>query len=178
MGSVPVRARDPLRNYQFTVSVQGFAGSRKEVAGVQRVSGLTCSVTASEVWEGGNNLHRYANPDKVNWDPLTLEQGIALDDTLETWAKSVRDFAMAGTVSPFSPVKRNVIVELRDLLDPTGGTAFVRRYRVYNAWIGKYVALPKLDALASEVALISVELLHEGWTVESARSTAKPLANL
>jgi len=167
-----IRLRDPLRNYRFVVSVEyPDFGVRTTVGGVQRVSGLTCSVGAFEVWEGGNNLHRYANPDKVTWDPVTLEQGLALDDTLEAWARAVRDFAMGGVVVKAHPVKRNVVIDLCEPLRsagmPESAVAPIRRYRVHNAWISKYSALPKLDALASEVALISIELQHEGWTVEA-----------
>ena len=142
---------------------------------MQRVSGLTFSVSAFDVWEGGNNLHRYANPDKVTWDPITLEQGIALDDVLETWAEGVRYFAMTGKLytpkgeSAPIPVKRDVTIELWDPVDRADSTAKVaRRYLVKNAWISKYTAMPKLDALATETALLLVELVHEGWTVESA----------
>lgn len=166
MASVDVKARDPLRNYQFTVFIAGTGVNPRQgqlIAGVQRVSGLACTVTASEVWEGGNNLHRYANPDKINWDPVTLEQGLALDDTLELWAAEVRDFVAKGKASYGNQVKRNVDIELRE---PLATDRCMRRYRLKNAWISKYHALPKLDALTSEVALLSVELQHEGWTVE------------
>ncbi len=168
--TVPAVRRDPLRNYQFVVSIQTASGPATKVGGVQRVSGLTATVTSFEVWEGGNNLHRYANPDRVTWDPVTLEQGIALDDTLERWAGAVRDFTMAGVVGAGEPVKRRVIIELwppsNVLGPPYTEDAPARRYTLHNAWISKYNALPKLDALASEVALVSVELVHEGWTVE------------
>jgi phage tail-like protein len=168
MASANVRARDPLRGYQFAVLVSGDGGFTT-LGGVQRVSGLTCTVTAFEVWEGGNNLHRYANPDKISWDPVTLEQGLALDDTMDMWARSVRQFATTGATLPGVPVKRNVDIELRD---PFAPTQWLRRYHLINAWISRYSALPRLDALTSEVALLSVELHHEGWKVELPSDTA------
>jgi phage tail-like protein len=169
------RARDPLRNYQFQVSLDDLTGASLPVAGVQRVSGLSFSVASFEVWEGGNNLHRYANPDKVTWDPVTLDQGIALDDTLEKWAEAVRYFAMTGT--PYTDpdtgsvvrVKRDVTIALWDPGDRVVaefGQRVARSYHLKNAWISKYNAMPKLDALANEVALLTVELVHESWTVE------------
>jgi hypothetical protein len=59
-----VQARNPLRNYQFRVGVitTGSASTTTYVAGVRTVSGLRMQVNPWEVWEGGNNLHRYANP--------------------------------------------------------------------------------------------------------------------
>jgi phage tail-like protein len=179
--SPSARLRDPLRNFQFQVLIDGLNGLATPVGGVQRVSGLSHAVTAYEVWEGGNNLHRYANPDKVTWDPISLEQGLALDDTLEQWASAVRHFAMTGQLltppGAASPLrlKRNVVIEARDpvfattashMATPKDATPLGRRYRVFNAWISKYTALPRLDATAAEVALLTVELTHEGWALE------------
>jgi phage tail-like protein len=179
--SPSARLRDPLRNFQFQVLLDGLDGLATPVGGVQRVSGLSHSVTAYEVWEGGNNLHRYANPDKVTWDPISLEQGLALDDTLEQWASAVRHFAMTGQLltppGATSPLrlKRNVVIEARDPVFSTTASHMAspqeaplgRRYRVFNAWISKYNALPRLDATAAEVALLTVELTHEGWALEA-----------
>lgn len=177
------RPRNPLRTYQFSVWVQPENKAKVCVGGVQKVSGLSSTVSATEVWEGGNNLHRYANPERVTWDPVTLEQGLALDDTLEKWAASVRNFVMSGRPDKAQPVKRDVLIELveplrvlsRDGTQPNR----VRRYLVKNAWISKYVAMPRLDALASEVALSSVELIHEGFTIEEAlEPTPAPVTKL
>lgn len=166
---VATAARDPLRVYQFRVKLDQY------VAGVRNVSGLSASVGAYEVWEGGNNLHRYAQPDKVTWDPITLEQGIALDDSLERWAQAVIDFSLTGLPPAAQPVKRNLQIELWDPLladaapqeEPTpreeDDAGRVRVYEVFNAWISRYQALPQLDATSSEVAIVSVEIMHEGW---------------
>lgn len=184
-----VSPRNPLRTYQFRVSVKPFTGGTADryVAGVRTVSGLRAQVAPFEVWEGGNNLHRYANPNKVTWEPITLEQGIALDDTLEVWAATVLQFAATGRVAANQPVKREVVIDVWDensypegppresvsaRLPPPAPTPLAkferttpayRRYRIFNAWISKYQALPKLDSMTSEVALAQVELMHEGW---------------
>jgi len=198
---------NPLRNYQFRVgfydqlasagsppagpspagggqrSRQGFC----YVAGVKRVSGLNLSIGVSEVWSGGNSLHRYANPDKVTWDPITLEQGLALSHELEDWARAALDFIQTGR-RPAAALKRNVFI---DVWDPyahgwhpevaTGDDGLstdslqqqrLRRYLVVNAWISRYQALPQLDAMSNEIALLSVELVHEGWRIESRRPQA------
>lgn len=157
--TLPVRTRDPLRTWQFEVRLDGEA-----VAGVQRVGGLTVSIGNYEVWEGGNNRHRYANPDKVTWDPITLEQGVALDDTLERWGLAMVHFASYGVVPDyFRPLKRDVEIVLQNPYTTPGAGDVIRGFRVRNAWVSKYVAMPKLDSLGTEVGLISVELIHEGW---------------
>jgi phage tail-like protein len=198
-----VQARNPLRNYQFRVGVitTGSAATTTYVAGVKGVSGLRVQINPWETWEGGNNLHRYANPNKVVWEPVTLEQGLALDDTFERWAKAVIDYSIGK--KPEEPVKRQVYIDLwDDFMYPSGpptlagplsqpppdgsialrppitsnpavpidraaqlGPRF-RRYHLQNAWISKFAPLPKLDSMTSEVALLSVELMHEGWFKE------------
>ena len=203
MAAPVVQARNPLRNYQFRVGVitTGAASTTTYVAGVKSVSGLRVQVNPWEIWEGGNNLHRYANPNKVVWEPVTLEQGLALDDTFERWAQAVIDYSIGK--KPREPVKRQVYIDLWDDFQyPAGpptlagpltrpppegppparlpitsnpavpidraaqlGPRF-RRYHVQNAWISKFAPLPKLDSMTSEVALLSVELMHEGWFKE------------
>jgi phage tail-like protein len=206
--SLPVSPRNPLRTYQFRVGIVEVPGGGAEipyVAGVRSVSGLRAQVSAYETWEGGNNLHRYANPNKVSWEPITLEQGLALDNTLELWSEAVLEFVMSGIpptgkypqaqpAAPGAPpprraVKRQVIIDVWDENEfPTApptpappAPAAVsqvaprspldrnrcRRYRIHNAWISRYQALPKLDSMSSEVALLSVELMHEGWVRET-----------
>lgn len=134
------------------------------VAGVRRVSGLTLTVAASETWEGGNSLHRYANPHRAVWEPILLEQGISLDTSLQDWAEAGIRFLRTGTVDIKQPVKRNVLL---DVWDPgftnSGDTRPRLRYVIFNAWVSKYQAIPRLDAMADEVALLSVELTHHGW---------------
>lgn len=186
-----ISPRNPLRTYQFRVRVQSFSQGRAGdgyIAGVRSVSGLRTQIAPYEVWEGGNNLHRYANPNKLTWEPITLEQGIALDDTLESWSQVVLNFVATGVVDATRPVKREVVIDVWDenaypqgpptqstsaglpspqptkLAPFERSTPLFRSYRIFNAWISKYQALPKLDSMTSEVAILSVELMHEGWT--------------
>ena len=138
------------------------AASSDYVAGVRRVSGLTMTVAATETWEGGNSLHRYANPHRALWEPILLEQGISLDTTLQEWAEAGLHFLRTGSLG--QPVKRNVLLDVYDPgVSNSGETRPRLRYVIFNAWVSKYQALPRLDAMADEVALLSVELTHHGW---------------
>ena len=180
--TVAATRRDPLRTFQFRlrlipddlpqaangVGTPAGPGRTPYIAGVRTVSGLAWSLSVHETWSGGNNYHRYANPDRITWEPITLEQGIALDSRLEEWADAAR--GLHGTGSR-SPVKRTLVIDVWDGAvhsagpsgDPPG--VVVRSYTVHNAWVRRFVALPKLDAMASEVAFHSVEVVHEGWSV-------------
>lgn len=209
----PLSPSYPLRTYQFRIGIlpapadpsggrtflgppvgasretppQPAKGAAGYVAGVQRVSGLNVAIAAHETWEGGNALHRYANPDRATWDPITLEQGLALDDTLERWAAAVLRFVRTGKVDAGEPVKRNVVIDVWDTRlhgwdlsrGPRSGTGTtgatgetcLRRYVVLNAWVSKFRAIPQLDAMADEVGLLLVELTHEGWRADQPSAT-------
>ncbi|RKH10763.1 phage tail protein [Corallococcus sp. CA053C] len=175
---VPANARNPLRTFQFRIRMNTSAAGQY-VAGVRSVSGLSVHVSPFEVWEGGNNLHRYAQPHKVLWEPIVMDQGLALDDTLERWANAVLEFARTGK-APGEAVKRDVFIDLWDAYaHPTevpapGPEARMRSFYVHNAWVSKYHALPKLDAMAGEVALMSLELTHEGWEPVPKPPATKP----
>jgi phage tail-like protein len=158
---MPAERRDPLRTYRFRVLLAG-----RRVAGVQKVSGLGVTVTARETWEGGNSLHRYANPDRATFAPVTLHQGLALGTELEEWAFAAVTFLRTG-LPPASgaAVKRDVVLEMLDHWTADTGPATVR-YLIHNAWVSKYEAIPALDALGNEIALRTLELTHEGWQVD------------
>lgn len=185
MADVTATRVNPLRTYRFRIKLDPPGRSALPggyVAGVRSVSGLSLQVSPFEVWEGGNNLHRYANPNKVTWDPVVLEQGLALDDTFERWARAVLDFVktgkapQAGSDGTAEVVKRDVTIDVWDdythgSSPPPPGGASLRSVRIYNAWVSKYHAVPKLDAMAGEVALLSVELIHEGWELLTSASS-------
>jgi len=175
MTLVDANPRNPLRTYTFRLRLDGAATA---VAGVRRVSGLSTTVQPHEIWSGGNSLHRHANPDRATWEPITLEQGLALDDSLELWAAGCLEYLRTGRPPESGPVKRNVVIEVWDPHVPGSGAAAAdsaattgeappsgrrRDYEVVNAWISRFQALPALDAMTNEVGLLTVELTHEGW---------------
>jgi phage tail-like protein len=178
-----IRPRDPLRNFQFRLRLLPVAAGPTEtgpasdyIAGVKSVTGLSVSVAAIEIWSGGNNRHRHAHPDKCTWEPITLTQGLARDNTLSAWAQAAVIFATTGAAPAGQPVKRNVVLDVWNPYsdtppeqgsDPPAGTVVPLqpsyRFVIHNAWISRYEAMPVLDAMANEIALMSVELTHEGW---------------
>ena len=176
--TVEAAVHDPLLTYQFRVQLldppadatpeelsvsRGTLGSGGSARTPDIGSAGTVGVAATETWEGGNSLHRYANPHRALWEPIALEQGIALDTRLRDWAEAGLAFLRTGRVDPAQPVKRNVLLDVWDPgVSSTGGRPALR-FVVFNAWVSKYQAVPRLDAMADEVALLTVELTHHGW---------------
>jgi len=179
--AAPAVRRTPLRTFDFGLSLQaGFAYSSaakpsfgvkdRYIAGVRTISGLSFTVGPHELWEGGNNFSRHVNPEKVTWEPLVLEQGLAVDDTLVQWAEAARSYALTGKVDDTRPVKRHLIIDMFKPRTPDQAPLAVhQRFVVINAWVSKLVLLPKLDAMASEVALSTLEIVHEGWFADDPR---------
>ncbi|HEU5072749.1 MAG TPA: phage tail protein [Polyangiaceae bacterium] len=191
---VAIKKRDPLRAFNFRIAFlqtpaqspappapQGAAAASAStsgpalpyVAGVRSVSGLSWNLSSYETWSGGNNMHPFLTPNRVSWAPITLEQGLAIDEALELWAEAGRALA---TGQRSADARRTLRIDVWDpvysggLLD-SAELAHAYSYTIYNAWVSKYNALPKLDASISEVALASIEISHEGWRRTSQSSS-------
>jgi phage tail-like protein len=134
---------DPLPRFNFRVEVDGLAE-----AAFAECSAISSETDVIEYREGGDRtlgvrkipgLTRYAN--------VVLRRGITASRDLWDWRQSVID----GQVS-----RRTVAITL---LDETA--APVVRWVLQNAWPCKWEG-PALDAQANEIAIESIELVHEG----------------
>ena len=140
---------DPFRGFNFRVEIDGIgAGSFSEV------SGLTAEGDAVDYREGTdavNNvrklvgLRKYAN--------LMFKRGYIQSDELWQWY---------GRIANGQPDRRNGTVVLRN-----EARQDVLRWHFENAWINK-IEGPGLKASGNEVAIESMELCHEGLTLEIA----------
>jgi len=159
--------RNPLLSYQFRLKFADDT-SNNYIAGVRSVSGLSWKLSVVERWSGGNNLHPHVNPEKISWDMITLEQGLACDGLLEDWANAARDYHLHNYPSENkSKVKRLLQIDVWDPRAEPKSISIIESYLVSNAWVSKYDALPKLDAMSSEVAFRKIEVAHEGWAKQS-----------
>jgi phage tail-like protein len=139
---------DPYRAFNFVLEIDNVArGAFSEVGG------LTAEGDSVDYREGSDlqsnvrklmGLRKYAN--------LTLKRGWTQDKSLWDWYTNV----MNG-----EPDRRNVtIVLMNERREP------VLRWHAENAWINK-IEGPSLKASSNDVAMESVELVHEGLTLES-----------
>jgi phage tail-like protein len=138
---------DPFRGYNFVFEIDNVPR-----AGFSEVGGLTADGDSVDYREGTDlqpNVRKLMALRKFG--PVTGKRGMTQDKSLWQWYTNI----MNG-----EPDRRNVtIVLMNERREP------VLRWHVENAWINK-IEGPALKAATNEVAMESVELLHEGLTLE------------
>jgi len=140
---------DPFRAYNFTVEIEGQQPIR---AAFSEVSGLTADGDSVDYREGTDiqqnvrklvGLRKYSN--------VTLKRGYTQDPSLWQWYTNI----MNG-VEDRRHVAINLLNERRQK---------VLTWIVENAWINKLEG-PSFKASSNEVAIESMELVHEGLRLE------------
>ncbi|MGW6194776.1 phage tail protein [Kribbella sp. NPDC055110] len=135
-------APDPFVNFNYLVEIDGIARGA-----FQEVSGLDSTIDVIEHREGGANTTPLKLAGQTKHANIVLKWGMTIDNQLFAWHKTVVD----GTID-----RRNGSVVL---LDRRG--AEVARWNFVRAWPSKYTA-PTLSAEASDVAIETCEIVHEG----------------
>ena len=139
---------DPYRAFNFVLEIDGVPrGAFSEVGG------LTAEGDSADYREGTDvqpnvrklvALRKYTN--------ITLKRGYTADKSLWQWYTNIFNGM---------PDRRNVtIVLMNERREP------VLRWNAENAWNNK-IEGPALKASGNEVAMESVELVHEGLTLET-----------
>lgn len=139
---------DPYRNFNFRLEIDGLS-----VGSFRECSGLAADGNAVDYREGTDiprsvrkliGLQTYSN--------ITLKRGYTQNHELWDWYKNI----VNGIAD-----RRNGSVILMDEQRKD-----VLRWNVENMWIKKIEA-PGFNATANEVAVESVEIVHEGLMLES-----------
>ncbi len=141
--------RDPFRTFNFQLQIDNVP-----LGAFSEVSGLTADGDAVDYREGTDispnvrkltGLRKYPN--------ITLKRGYTLDLSLWEWHQNI----INGL-----PDRRDVtIVLMNEQHKP------VLTWHAESAWVNK-IEGPSFKAAGNEVAMESVELVHEGLTVELA----------
>ena len=139
--------RDPYRTFNFQLEIDGVP-----LGAFSEASGLTADGDPVDYREGTDlqqnvrklvGLRKYTN--------IMLKRGYTADKALWRWYANI----VAG-----QPDRRNVtIVLMNEARQP------VLRWHAENAWINK-IEGPAFKAAGNEVAMESVELVHEGLTID------------
>jgi phage tail-like protein len=144
---MPVARDDPYGRFNFIVEIDGV-----DRAAFSEVEGLAGHTDVIAYREGADKSNAFRLlPGLVRYPPVLLRRGFAADARLFEWWQSVRD----GVLD-----RRSVaIVLLDEKREP------VTRWRLRRAWPTKWEG-PSLDAKASDVAIETLELVHEGIELE------------
>jgi phage tail-like protein len=139
---------DPYRAFNFVLEID-----KVPKGAFSEVGGLTADGDAVDYREGTDlqsnvrklvGLRKYTN--------LTLKRGYTQDKSLWQWYTNI----MNGL-----PDRRNVTIALMN-----EARTVVMRWHAENAWINK-IEGPSFKASGNEVAMESLELVHEGLTLEA-----------
>jgi phage tail-like protein len=139
--------RDPYRSFNFQLEIDGVP-----LGAFSEVSGLTAEGDAVDYREGVDvqqNVRKL--PGLRKYSNITLKRGYTQDKSLWRWYANI----VNG-----QPDRRDVtIVLMNEARQP------VLRWHAEGAWINK-IEGPSLKASGNEIAMESVELVHEGLTIE------------
>jgi phage tail-like protein len=141
---MPGERKDPYRKFRFRVEVEGI-----QQAGFSEVSGYDASLDVVEYREGNEVITARKLPGLAKYSNITLKWGVTDSMDLYNWMQD----CVQGKVTR----KTVTIIAINE----AGGD--VATWKVVEAWPTKYTA-PDFNATASETAIESLELAHEGMS--------------
>jgi phage tail-like protein len=145
---MPRREQDPFGSFRFKLELGDV-----EVAGFAECTGLSIETKVLEYKEGGNNATTLKFPEPSAFGNVTLKRGVTNSNELIEWQLDVVSGAFGKNSRAGNPSIAIV------LMNEKGED--VRRWNLLRAFPVKWVG-PDLKASASEVAIETLELAHEG----------------
>ena len=137
--------KDPFRGYNFRLEIDGITRN-----GFRECSGLDASSDAIDYREGTDKAYSSRKlPGMTKYSNITLKWGITDDAQLWDWRKKVID----GKCEP----KNGSII----LMNESGEEKL--RWNFTHAWPTKWTG-PSFNATGNEVAIETLEIVHEGVT--------------
>lgn len=148
---------DPYRKFKFLVR-----WNDQVVAAVSKVTALKKKVEAIDFRSGGDPNFVKKVPGLTSYEPITLERGISADPEFFNWMNLVNKHQVASLTSDehFHTFRKHIQIEMYNLANEK-----VLTVNVNNAWPSEFTAVPDLDAKANEIAIETLVLVHEGWTI-------------
>ncbi len=134
---------DPYGRFNFLLEIDGAVK-----AGFSEVSGLTTETAVIEYREGSDRTPPRKLPGLTKYSNLVLKRGLTKDRSLWDWRKTVIDGAVR---------RANLSIILLD-----DSRQEVLRWSFREGWPCKWEG-PALNAKASEVAIETLEIAHEGF---------------
>jgi len=134
---------DPFRGYNFKLEIDGISRN-----GFRECSGLDATSDPIDYREGDEKVYTNRKlPGQTKYSNITLKWGITDDHSLWDWRKK--------TIDGKTERKNGSIV----LMDESGEEKI--RWNFVSGWPTKWTG-PSFNATATEVAIESLEIVHEG----------------
>lgn len=138
-------AEYPFARFRYKVEIDGL-----EAGGFSEVTGFDANIDVIEYREGDMSAETPMKvPGLKKYGNITLRKGLVANTVLFDWIETGFN----------GPIERKTITIT--LLDESQSPA--ASWQVINAWPTKYTA-PDFNATASEIAMESLEIAHEGMT--------------
>jgi phage tail-like protein len=138
---------DPYRGFNFRLEVDGLT-----IAAFSEVSGLVAEGDPVDYREGADMVNSARKlPGLRKYGNITLKRGYTQNKELWAWYRNIANG---------DPDRRNGAIVLMDEAHKD-----VLRWNFRNAWPNK-VEGPSFNATGNEVAMESVELVHEGLDID------------
>jgi phage tail-like protein len=139
---------DPYKAFNFLVEIDGLT-----VAAFCEVSGLESSTEVIEYRVGSDKANSVRKlPGLTKYANIVLKRGITQNRDLWNWRKAIEQ----GVAD-----RRNGSIVLLD-----DSRQEVVRWHFSQGWVAKYDG-PDLNAKANDVAIETIEIAHEGLTLDS-----------
>lgn len=148
----PVFRADPYPSYNFEVVINGISDDGKSIKGsFMEVSGLNVEIETIEYRTGSEDITVRKLPGLKKFSNITLKRGVIGDLAFWNWLVS----AMNGRMQRASG---SII-----LLNENGEE--VMRWLFQRGWPCKWTG-PILNAKSNEIAIESIEICHEGLSID------------
>lgn len=147
-------ALNPYGNHYFALEIKDGGGST-EVAHFVECSGLKSSTTVFEFEEGGLNGRTHKRPGVSRWENITLRYATSASTFMLEW----RDKFLQDQFEKRLQFSGSVALKAND-------GSVVRRWHFTNAWPVTWEG-PSLASGASELAIETLEIAHDGLTVSN-----------
>lgn len=145
---MPGERNDPYAQFNFVIQL----GSQ-DVGGFTEVGGLTAESDVIEYREGADEATVRKLPGLRKYGNVTLKRGYTQSTALWDWRKTTEE----GQTQ-----RQDGTIVLQD-----EARSAVLRWHFRNGWLVKYEG-PALNSTTNEAAIESIEIAHEGLTMEVA----------
>lgn len=159
MFPIPGMREDPLRAFNFYISLTKTAGilqqaifgtERTAAGGFSECTGLEATMTVEEYAEGGLNGYMHKFMTRMTYSNIVLKRGMSFSDELWRWHQ---DFING------EGQRSDGLIVLQDENGlPVRSWKFVRGLPLKMSG-------PSFNAAQSAIAIETLEIVHEGWTL-------------